>query len=45
MESPGNVTRNGSGREGKLFQKLLKWRRERAYGNWKGCWSRDIKMR
>lgn len=33
MKDPGNDTGNGLGREGKLFQKFLKWRREKVYGN------------
>ena len=36
MEGLGNVTMSGLRRESKIFQKLLKWRRDRVYGNWSG---------
>lgn len=39
MEGPGNVTRSVLGREGELFQKLLKWRRESVVIE-KACGSR-----
>lgn len=33
MEGPGTVTRNALGREGEVFQKLMKWKRERVCAN------------